>query len=314
MPLFNTAAALSSRSLGMTSGGLSLASVFDNFNRSNSSSLGFTSDGQAEWSVLSGSFSISSNTAVGSGSSGVAVIDFGSSDVSASLSLSWGGDALYFRVVDANNWWRVGTYYDQIQVDTPYTYYTYSYSTAVLTAPIGGGAYGCQPANHSHPDLYPFKSTVYGSPSAPPSFCYSPVGHTHTVAFPDCSTPYGTPGTLYGDVPHTHPSTCTYTTNGPYYGTNTNYYSYYYVVLEKCVGGSITTVQTTNSTYAYTYTSVQVTANGSSIAVKYNGTANNLFSNTSDSTHSTATKHGIGRRNPLDASSSSMDNFSVSRL
>lgn len=313
MPLFNTAAALSSRSLGMTSGGLSLTSVFDNFNRSNSSSLGFTSDGKAQWSVLSGSFSISSNTAVGSGSSGVAVIDFGSSNVSAGLSLSWGGDALYFRVVDANNWWRVGTYLDQISYSVPYVYYTYPWTTGRYPVSVTGGAYGCSPSVHGGTANSTVNPT---STSAPAGFCLSPEPHSHTIYFPGCSNPTGgSPLTIdIPNYPHDHGAFCSPGGTVTNYGVNSGVENYYYVVLEKCVGGSITTVQTTNSTYAYTYTSVQVTANGSSITVKYNGTANDLFSNTSDSTHSTATKHGIGRRNPVDASSSSMDNFSVSRL
>lgn len=291
-----------------------ITSITDNFNRSNSSSLGFTSDGKAQWSVLSGSFSISSNRATSSGTSGVAVVDLGASNVSASLSLSWGGDALYFRVTDANNWWRVATYFDQVQVNTPYSYNTWSYDTVVYQAPIPGGAYGCGPANHGHPDLYPFKTAVYSVATAPPTFCYSPVSHSHIVGFPNCSTPFGTPGTIYLDVPHTHPSSCTYVMNGPFTGVDTQTYNIYYVVLEKAVSGSITTVRSFDSSSASTVTSVQVTANGSSITVKYNGSNSNLFSAVSDSTHSTATKHGIGRRNPVDASSSAMDNFSVSRL
>ena len=313
MPLVSSSTGVSGRGLGLFGNTLAqLSTIFDNFNRANSSSLGFTSDGNAQWSVLSGSFSISSNVVTSTGTSGVAVVDLGASNVTASLSLSWGGDALYFRVVDANNWWRVGTYLDQVTTTTPYNYTRWNWYSEYSPYSEAGGAYGCPPTT---PHTHPGKSAFGQTSSNPAPWCNGPLPHAHPMVYPNCTFGATGPNTPipYPNGPHVHSDSC-YSVSYLESGTITDTTNYYYVVLEKAVGGSITQVQSYVSTNAFTVTSVQVTANGSLINVKFNGGASNLFSDTTDSAHSTATRHGIGRRNPLDASSSSMDNFQVTRI
>lgn len=319
MPIAASYSGASARGVGLF--GFTLAqldAITDNFNRSNSSSLGTTSDGNAQWSVLSGSFSISSNKAVGNQNSGVAVVDLGASNVNASLALSWGGDALYFRVVDASNWWRVATYLDQVTTTVPFNYYVYNWYSEVAPHSEPGGAYGCPPStsHNTWPGTpHPTKTQLNNPSPLPAPWCLGPLSHTHPIVYPNCTFGINGPNTPIpiNSVPHSHGEFC-YDVTSLQSGTSTSTDNYYYVVLEKATNGSISEVRSYVSTYAFTVTSVQVTANGSSISVKYNGSSSNLFSAVSDSTHSTATKHGIGRRNPVDASSSSMDNFSVSRI
>lgn len=313
MPLVSSSTGASGRGLGLFGNTLAqLSTIFDNFNRANSSSLGFTSDGNAQWSVLSGSFSISSNTAISSGTSGVAVVDFGTANVNASLALSWGGDALYFRVVDANNWWRVGTFFDQVTTTTPYNYYRYNWYSEYSPYSEPGGSYGCPPTS---PHTHSGKAAFGQISSVPAPWCNGPLPHAHPMVYPNCTFGLTGPNTPipYPNGPHVHSDSC-YSVSYLESGTITDTTNYYYVVLERAVGGSISQIKSYVSTYAFTVTSVQVTANGSSISVKYNGSGSDLFTATSDSTHSTATLHGIGRRSPGDASSSTMDNFQLTRI
>lgn len=313
MPIVGSSSGISARGTGLfASTAAQLSSITDNFNRANSSSLGFTSDGKAQWTVLSGSFSISSNAVTSTSTSAIAVVELSASNIAASLTVSWGGDALYFRVVDTNNWWRVATYFDQITSSYPFNYTAYNWYSEYDSYSEAGGAYGCPPTTpHSHSG----KSATSQPGPVPAPWCQGPLPHAHPMVYPNCTYGLGGPNTPipYPNGPHTHTEFC-YDVLSPVSGTATSTDNYYYTVLEKCVGGSITTVKSYNSQNSVLITSVQVNANGSTISVTANGNGTTLFSTTTDSTHSTATKHGIGRRSPGDASSSLMDNFSVTKL
>lgn len=314
MPIAGSFASISARGQGTFGRTVAqITNITDNFNRGNGA-LGFTSDGLAQWQTLQGTIQISSNTATSSNSSALAIVDLGASNVTASLSISWAGDALYFRVVDANNWWRVGTFYDQVTTSTPYNYSVWNWYSELGTHSEPGGAYGCPPSTpHTHPEYT--KSSLNNFSRVPTPWCVSPLSHTHPIVYPNCTFGIGGPNrpVPISNVAHAHAAEC-YDVPNAISGIDTTTENYYYVLLERCSGGSVSQIRSYVSTYAFTVTSVQVTANGSSISVKYNGSSSDLFSAVSDSTHSSATKHGIGRRSPGDASSSSMDNFSVTRL
>lgn len=106
----------------------------DTFDRANGA-LGSVPNGPA-WEILSGTFAISGNLLTSStapGSNPIACIDTGvrsngkaDIDVSAVQQHNQ-GNALYFRVVDVNNWWRVRTrYYSYQYYNTEYQHTTYT--------------------------------------------------------------------------------------------------------------------------------------------------------------------------------------------
>ena len=82
----------------------------DTFDRSDGV-LGSTDTGTPlAWTALSGTWAITSNKATTSTTRSddpIAVVDPGNSQVEVSLDIGYGGDALYFRVVDDLNWWRI---------------------------------------------------------------------------------------------------------------------------------------------------------------------------------------------------------------
>lgn len=85
-------------------------SVADGFDRANTSNgLGIAPTGGVPWTVLYGQVKISSGKAVATvGVPTCAVVDAGVADVEVGLDISQGGsEALYLRVRDAHNWWRV---------------------------------------------------------------------------------------------------------------------------------------------------------------------------------------------------------------
>lgn len=85
----------------------------DNFNRADTAAgagLGTTSTGSLTWTVLTGTnWRIASNRAYTTDTittNPLAVVTLPSSQADASMSLG-ASDCLYFRVVDASNWWRI---------------------------------------------------------------------------------------------------------------------------------------------------------------------------------------------------------------
>lgn len=139
--------------------------VEDSFNRADGS-LGATSDGTASWTVLTGNFIISSQKAMAGvttstgtpADSAIAYIDLLRStpveyrpNVNSTASLQAtqapasnvimsanvspnGGDALYFRIQDANNWHRVLLDNDVISESTVNGYYEYKWASSLGSA------------------------------------------------------------------------------------------------------------------------------------------------------------------------------------
>ena len=308
--------------LGITASGFAGGlSVSDNFNRADGP-LGVTPTNSLPWQTLSGSFSVSSNRAVSvpsNATSGLAVVDNFASNVNLSLGVSnGGGDALYFRVVDSNNWWRAGvnSVTTTQSFPTGYTAYTWvSYRSGAeyypTTAQYGAG---CQQTYHDHvTEIYgygpwPSRTIVTTSSSPPPtgttsSTAYPSITHTHSLVLAGC-------GQTVTFTSHTHVGT-TYLQSSQFVvtGSTTSTVTTTSVVLEKSVSGVITSVGTVNVS---SISSIQVSANGSSISVRKDGEGSNLISTTSTD-HSTATKHGLGRRASSN-NNTSIDNFTATPI
>lgn len=213
---------------------------------------GNTPDGQA-YSVLAGtvnsyaanSLNVSDGSAESAHTIIVAPLD---ANGTYSINTTSDGASLYFRVSDANNWWRV-------------RYYTYSYTyLAYYSCSTDGGApvqsstdesrtyWYCQ--TYTYTDTYPDQTSTLSSEG---TYGSDQSSITH---YPD--------GNIETDTVCTqHTVTCT-----PQYGT-----AYVYeVFLDKCVNG---TVSTTNLSSLNSSTSMlKVVLSGSSITVSSNnGTA-----------------------------------------
>jgi hypothetical protein len=112
-----------SRAFGMMANAKRIIS--DTFTRADGS-LGTSSSGHL-WSVLRGTWSISSNKATSSdaGSSyALATVDIGAQNVNVSADITDGGPGLAFWVTDANSWWASSVNYKSVQ--TGQAYYTNS--------------------------------------------------------------------------------------------------------------------------------------------------------------------------------------------
>lgn len=280
--------------------------VYDSFVRANQSGLGVTSDGQYSWQVVNGVWSIASNkahTTTSASSNPLAVIDPGYSDVDISLGVSpSGNDAIYFRVVDANNWLRLKVReYTSVQTYTTYcSGATWGYDSNIQGYAAGCGScssgwqvFACDAACNSVTGCQSGACTGLGSCS-----CV----FTCTASSKYC-TGYG------GCVSK---SNCTYAC-----GTGTNYYYNYYLDLEKMVGGSLSSIANISLGLNRNVTQTRVVAVGSKIEVFSDGTTTTgtqeLQGTYTDATNSTATKHGIGRgaSNAWSGDASSLSDFSI---
>lgn len=292
--------------LGVTASGFAGGlSVSDDFNRADGP-LGVTPTNSLPWQTFSGTFVIASNKAASSPTnttSGLAVVDNFASNVSLSLGVSaGGGDALYFRVVDADNWWRthVNSVTTQQYYSTGYTQYQWSnyVSGAEYYPTTAQYSAGCQQTYHDHGE-----SLVY-TWSTSPSFNSSPVyttySHSHSLSLAGCGQTVTFSHSHYASGSYTGTSQFVSTGSGVVDVTTAT------VTLVKRVSGTNTDVGTYQDN---SVTSIQVVANGSSIEVKTNNNATTRISaNSAD--HVTATKHGIGRGTTTN-SGTSMDNFSA---
>lgn len=316
-----------------------MAQFTDSF--SGSGALGNTESGGGSWQVVSGSWSRSGGYAYSStlpSSNPIAVIDTGSRDTDLSLSVSsGGGDSVYFRVIDTNNWFRVRvrryqqtvtnyyTEYEWADVQTSYTtnyewqqnYYCPSWtSTQGDTVRTGWGSFSSAPSFPSSFSTSHYGYTGYpGYPSAPPgesSYTYGDqFSHSHyrsgspfkTGATSTSSSSY-VAGYYWGGSTSSDPNDYRTgnTRQASYNSTNT----YYQIVVEKNVSGSITQL----AAYSVTPSSLRVLAQGSAINVYVNGTPQ---AGLTDSSHLTATRHGIGLA-ASELTGSAIDNFSLTTL
>ena len=116
-----------------------LSKITDTFNRTDGS-LGTSSSGNL-WSILSGTWAISSNQATSStaGSSyPLATVDIGAQNVIVSADITDGGPGIAFWVTDANSWWASSVNYSS-SVSNTQAYYT---GSTVQTGSSCSGAGG----------------------------------------------------------------------------------------------------------------------------------------------------------------------------
>jgi hypothetical protein len=208
----------------------------DSFSGVNGSALGFTEVGNLEWNSLSGSWVRAAglaSTSAAISSNPIAIVDVGWPDIDESVSISSiGGDALYWRVTDVNNWFRLRL--ESVNVggtQVPTGIYNYTSWVLYTSGPLhpGDDAY-----NNGSGSSY--SNYVGGQPTFLETW-----GNNY----------------IYGYSRHAIQH---YT----YSGTTT-----YLVVTEKSVAGVITKLSSVAETDSVI--SLRVVAQGSALSVYYNG-------------------------------------------
>lgn len=276
MPLIGTILRMSNR------GG----SIKDDFNRTLSGSLGSTSLGGSPWTIITGAWSVNGakpTTATTQSSNPLATINPGTPNQTALLTLG-AGDALYFRVQNATNWWRA---------------LWEGYQTSACGTCCGSCC-----------------STCYSSCTGWLDHCVNTVGNYITCAGAcnaGCSCSCGSSASC------TYYQNCSYDCN-PYscncyscncYSCNCTYYDNYRLRLEKMVAGTLTavsvgSVQSTPTTRAKVITN----ANGQVSAYFGSTGQTSLYSGTDTALASQALV-GIGR-GASSYNTSSIDDFDLS--
>lgn len=327
-----------------------MARYTDSFNRADTASgsgLGSIPNGGPAWQVVSGLWRILSNRAVSdtaATSNPIVVVASGAGDGDVSVSTSpSGGDAIYGRVQDANNWIRARI--RQYQTSNTTTYYVTEYEWACVTqsgsAPVTEYewyvTYSTSP-HSSEGDLYGLH-TEYRWNTVQPVTSSTMVhahywgndpnsdatNHSHTKVSEgktgNTRTKAGTGytySTSYSWSASNASSPCgsvydAYTTGntrqaGPYY--TTQYFDNYQVVLEKNVNGAITPLGTADVNPP---SSLRLRAVGSSLQVFVSGSTSAAISAT-DGHMATVNRFGIGRGAPTTGSGSALDNFDFDSL
>lgn len=175
MPILSSIAGAAAKAYGMMANAKRI--ITDTFNRANGS-LGTTSSGHP-WSVLRGTWSISSSQATSStaGSSyPLASVDLGAQNIIVSADITDGGPGVAFWVTDANSWWASSVNYRT----------TSGCTGAGGNSSSGGGDCG-----------------TYTSPTYGPSTCSGPGGNGTSGG--------GNCGTFY---PATSGTACSWTQTG----------------------------------------------------------------------------------------------------
>lgn len=275
----------------------------DNFDRPNGA-MGSTPVGDLVWEPISGTWQIQSNRAYTSTSQNttpppIVAVDSLSPDVDVSHDIaSGGGDSLYFRIVDATNWWRIRHRRYSQQTSYSCTQYCTQYQYQGDYGNASGQSFSSSPClgSHGHSDGV---STWCSSNSCCIASSY---GHAHTIY-------YGDPCEAFSGNHHSHSRSSCYATGATQSvscGTTTCYTTTYYYVtyLEKSVGGTVTAAQSVSGVAA---TSLRALAVGNSIRWFVNGVERTAHT---DTDHKNATKHGPGR-GTSELSSQTIDNFTL---
>lgn len=243
--------------------------ITDDFNRSVASGLGSTSEGAWPWTVLSGTWSVNGTKAITStshSSNPLAVVNPSLSDVDVSLTLGT-GDALYFRVQDATNWWRL----------LWEGYQTSSCSTCCDT---------CCDTCTSYCSEY----GKYCSGSQQGNWCYRcPYPNSSGGCACTCHPGDGCVGYYCQQSCGSYQCNCR---SCNCYSCNCNYYNNYRAKVEKMVGGTLSTLYTGGSGSATTR--ARVVLQGNSVATYYGSGTTSLWSS-SQSDLASATRYGVGR-------------------
>lgn len=310
--------------------------VADNFNR-NQSNLGKTSTGDLEWSNLSGSWKTNGSQAVlsanSSSSSPLAVVDYQRSDADVSADIG-PSDAIYFRVSDASNWWRLGqtsrTETTTYTTSEPYTYYTtepYTYYTSepytYYTTSYSPGPWRYYTQFCEDGGGYPPTGTYYGGNIGG---YYTYYSQHMGIGSGGCGNQFpskkgflikqyvrdvyqtSVPHTGYQTVAHTGYQQVAHT--GYQNVTHTTTTTYYKLVLEKSSGGAIQNVW--SSSESTTQPSLaRAVVNGGSISV-YNSASGSPLVTITDNFNLYSSLYGIGRTVSA-AAGSGIDNFSLTK-
>lgn len=216
----------------------------------------------------------------------MALLDAGCGDIDASLNVNGsGGDCLYFRVKDASNWLRLRVHSWQSDTGTSttwdgtYAIGNWAYQYTQCFAPGDGG--------------YTVGTTYYSvSSNAVAAGVYDQY-----ISDGGASCNYGEGITGHSGQVYSRTVTKNMTTiSYPIYS--------YETVLEKCVGGVVTTV----TTYAGQPTTLRVVDNRTTITPYINGTAKTAVTL---QTASGGTMAGFGKGGPTTLTGSALKNFSL---
>lgn len=282
--------------------------IEDNFNRTLTGSLGSTSTGGKPWEILSGTWNVDGAKAVSTttrSSNPIAVVTAGYANIDSQITVG-PGDALYFRVQDTNNWWRIvhegwqtsscSTCYDTCY-DTCYQQCCQSCCSTCCSSCVNSYA-GCHySADGSFGGCQGCGSCSCGCPGG--MYCGSMAGqceYSCNCVSCNCVSCNCTSCNPYSCNPYScNPYTC-----------NCNYYNNYQVKLQKMLGGSLSTI-TSQGTSGGTSV-VRVVATGTNIKA-YRDTST-LFYDAAQADLQTAIKHGIGR-GASDYDTPTLDNYSL---
>jgi len=264
------------------SGGGSAGPWADTFTRPNGNDLGKTEEGNTLWEKISGDSSINSNRLYFP-STGIAAFRLGGRSFDATLNINTLiNSGLYFRIVDANNWWRARI--ERVSSSSSTTSYEWGQSYR-HDNPFTGT---CAGPHFDNTDSMPGGAVSlfgWGSFSSPPSFptCGASRNHTHQ-------------NTGGGGYIHGH----NYAKSGDPYKTGVTSTSsstthYYYIRLDRCVNGSVSQrASYYRGTTTSGLTAIRVRVVGNDIRVFANSTTTQRLQVT-DSTHSSARLLGAGR-------------------
>lgn len=287
-----------------------MALYSDSFTRADTaagSGLGFVPSGPA-WEIVNGSWQILSGrayTSTSRTSNPIAVVSGGSGDVDISANVSSsGGDAIYFRVVDSNDWLRARV--RRYQTSSSYTTYTTEYEWVQHY-------FHAEPLDHDtgwYSNDAEHSMYKWGTYSTAPSFPSVQMDyHSHnSQGSPSDGTPNASPGTHSHYIYKTG-LWKTGATRQVATGTGTSYTNHYQIILEKSVNGTVTTLGTYTTSAP---SSLRVRAVENNIKVYVSGNAT-VRIDVNDATHQNAAKHGIGR-GASDLDGQALDNVTIDTL
>jgi hypothetical protein len=265
--------------------------IDDNFNRSLTGSLGSTSSGAYPWTINVGTWDVNGTrptTATAQSSHPHAVVNSLQKDVDVALSVG-AGDAIYFRVLDSNDWWRL--LWEGYQTSSCQTCYQTCCSTCCDTCSYSQG--GC--------------CTSCSSCGCTCSCCNSDgAGSACTCGCSPCPASCYFQGNCSGSC---NCVSCNCYSCNPY-SCNCTYYDNYRPVLQKMVAGTLTTVSTgsVNQGSSWATTRLRVVTLGNTITTYYGASGDTQHYSGSQADHATQTRHGIGRA-ASSYNSSAMDDF-----
>lgn len=253
-------------------------SVKDDFNRTLSGSLGSTSLGGLPWSVITGTWSVNGTkptTATTQSSNPLATINPGTPNQTALLTLG-AGDALYFRVQNATNWWRA--LWEGYQTSSCGTCCNTCCSTCCSTC--SGNEMGC--SNPGYTGGNNCKGCMAGNSPCLDSCCRAintqwVCNYTGNTCTASC----------YCSSCNCYSCNC--------YSCNCSYYDNYRLRLEKMVAGALTAVSVGSVQSTPTTRAKIVTSADGQVSAYFGSTGQTALYSGTDAALASQTLVGIGR-------------------